>query len=241
MSSGAVLIIVPALGRPHHVAPLLESIETNTPAPHRTLFVCSPHDFTVHDAVRAVDGELVLTTWDPGHGDYARKINLGYRISTEPLLFLGATDLRFHREWLERAVAYLEPGVGVVGTNDLGNSRVLRGVHSTHTLVTREYVDTYGTIDEPGKVLHEGYWHEYCDDEFVETSWKREAWAFAHDSIVEHLHPAWGKGEMDAMYAQEGRRMRHGRRLFLRRRPLWVPNGGPDARRNRRGGDLRES
>lgn len=115
----------------------------------------------------------------------------------------------------------------MVGTNDLGNPRVLRGVHATHSLVTRRYVDQHGTIDEPGKVLHEGYWHEFCDDEFVETSWKRKAWAFAADSVVEHLHPAWGKAPMDDLYAQEPRRMRQGRRLFLHRRRLWTPNDGP--------------
>lgn len=225
---GATLIVVPVLRRPHRVAPLLEDIEAATPEPHRVLFACTTGDTAELAAVRKAGAEHFVIPWQ--RGDFARKVNTAYTRSTEPYLFMGADDLHFHPGWLTKALARLEDErVGVVGTNDLGNPRVMRGVHSTHSLVTRAYVDRHGTIDEPGKVLHEGYWHEYCDDEFVETSWKRKAWAFAADSIVEHLHPSWGKGEMDALYAENTARMRIGKRLFLKRRPMWTPNDGPGA------------
>lgn len=178
------------------------------------------------DAVKATGSDHFVIPWQ--RGDFARKVNAAYRASTEPFLFMGADDLHFHPGWLSAALArFEEPLVGVVGTNDLGNPRVMRGVHSTHSLVTRAYVERHGTIDESGKVLHEGYWHEYVDDEFVETSWKHKAWAFAHDSVVEHMHPSWGKGQMDDLYAENDVRMRSGKRLFLRRRPMWCPNDGP--------------
>jgi hypothetical protein len=111
--------------------------------------------------------------------------------------------------------------VGVVGTNDLGNARVMAGEHSTHSLVRRSYIDEQGTIDEQGKVLCEAYWHEYVDDEFVKTSMARHAWAFAEDSHVEHLHPGWGKAPMDALYEMQRMRMKHGRRVFWRREQMW--------------------
>lgn len=220
-----MVIAVPVLRRPHRVTPLLESIEAATPESYRVLFVCTTGDEAEIAAVEATGSDLIEIPWR--RGDYARKINAAYRNSTEPYLFLAADDLHFHPGWLAEAMGMFRPGVGVVGTNDLGNLRVQRGVHSTHSLVTREYVDAFGTIDEPGKVLHEGYWHEYVDDEFVETSWKRKAWAFAKHSIVEHLHPAWGKGEMDDLYREQPARMKQGQRLFLKRRPLWTPNDGP--------------
>lgn len=221
-----VVIIVPVLRRPQRASTLVESITSATPEPHRILFVCSPDDTDEQKAVSDTKADMLVVDWEPGHGDYAKKINAGYRASTEPLLFLAADDLKFHPGWLTAAQAHLSARVQVVGTQDLGNPRVLRGVHSTHTLVTRRYADR-GTIDEPGKVYHEGYWHEYCDDELVETAWYRKAWAFAADSVVEHLHPAWGKAQMDDLYRQEPRRLRYGRRLFLRRRHLWSPNDGP--------------
>jgi len=212
-------VIVPMLGRPHRVAPVVESIRETSDA--AVLFVCSPRDTEVHHAIDAVGGEQ-LHVDGPFPGDYARKINAATAATFTPLIFTGACDLLFHPGWLEAATAQLAPGIGVVGTNDLGSSRVMAGEHSTHSLVTRDYITKYGTIDEPGKVLHEGYPHEFVDDELVATAKHRDAWAFAFDSHVEHLHPNWSKAPMDRIYAQQCDRMRRGRRVFLRRQRLWT-------------------
>ncbi|WP_211349486.1 glycosyltransferase family A protein [Micromonospora pisi] len=213
-------ILVPMLGRPHRVAPLLESIAATTPGAE-VLFVVSPDDVAVHAEIDAAGRRRVTVPWR-GCGDYQRKINFGIRATTAPLLFTAADDLRFHPGWLNAAHKRLAAGIGVVGTNDLANKRVLRGDHATHMLVTREYVTEYGTIDEPGKFLHEGYPHEWCDDEAVATAKHRKAWAFARDAVVEHLHPTVGKAPMDPLYAQQGHRMAAGRSIFNRRRRLWT-------------------
>jgi glycosyltransferase involved in cell wall biosynthesis len=211
-----VAILVPVLRRPQNVAPLLTSIHDATPEPFRVLFICDPGDGAEQDAIAIAGGEMI----SPG-GNYAAKINQGVRATTEPLIFTGADDLRFHPGWLEAAVAKLEPGIGVVGTNDLCNARSIKGTHSTHSLVTREYAQL-GTIDDPDKLLHEGYPHEFVDDEFVATAKHRKAYAHAHDSIVEHLHPDAAKAPMDALYAARPMRMRMGRKIFRRRSPLWT-------------------
>lgn len=217
-----VAILVPVLRRPHRIRPLLESIESATPEPHRVLFIASPDDGPTHDTLRGVGAEwFCLDASYEGQGDYARKINAGYRHTTEPLIFCGADDLHFHPAWFERARARLRSRVGVVGTNDLGNPRVRSGRHATHSLVTRAYADRYGTIDEPGKILHEGYQHEYVDDELVATAKHRRAWAFAEDSIVEHLHVMWGKAPMDDLYAAHPARMTASRPLYRERQRLW--------------------
>lgn len=215
-----VVILVPMLGRPHRVQPLLESIDTTTPGA-RVLFCLTPGDNEVVAAVEKAGREHITVQWQR-HGDYARKINAGYRHTTEPLIFLGADDLRFHPGWLSAARRALTPGIGVVGTNDLGSPRVRSGEHATHCLVTRDYADQYGTIDQPGQIMHEGYWHEFVDDEMVETAKHRKAWAHAADSHVEHLHPSWRKAPQDALYRQQGARMRHSRPLFEQRRQLWT-------------------
>jgi glycosyltransferase involved in cell wall biosynthesis len=216
------VILVPVLRRPHRVAPLIESIDAATPEPHRTLFVLSPGDDAEFQAVRAAGGEwLVMDDCYEGAGDYARKINAGYRYSTEPLLFLGADDLKFHPGWLDRAVSRLGGTVHVVGTNDLGNPAVLAGEHSTHSLVTRDYVDVFGTVDEQAKVLHEGYRHNFCDTEFVSTAQRRNAFAFEGTSVVEHFHPSWGKAQMDEVYESGRRFFEADRRTYMARRRLW--------------------
>jgi hypothetical protein len=211
------VVLVPMLGRPGTVQPLVESIGDSADV----LFICSPHDKGTWDACTATGHDVLTVGWDPGPGDYARKINAGYKVTTDPLMFLGACDLRFHPGWLHAAAAKLTDGIGVVGTNDLGNPRVLRGEHATHSLVTRDYADL-GTIDGQPGILHEGYHHEYVDDELVGTAKKRGAWAFAADSVVEHLHPSWGKAPLDTLYAGQRMRMRFSRNLFHSRRLLWT-------------------
>lgn len=213
--------LIPVLRRPHRVAPMVESINAATPVPHRILFVASPGDVAEHDAVRASGADLLIIERPVSPGDYARKINAGYRATDEPLLFMGADDIHFHPGWFEAAAAHLSERIHAVGTNDLANRRVMAGEHSTHTLVCRFYADAFGTIDGPGSLLHEGYWHEYVDDEFVGTARSRDAFTSAQDSFVEHLHANNGKAPMDDLYAAQKVRMRAGKELFLQRWGLW--------------------
>ena len=189
-----VVVIIPTLGRPHHIKPLLSSLYHSTDRA-RPLFICNRYDSRVISVIRREGGDILFVDTEPGApGDYAIKINAGYRNSNEPLIFLGATDLKFHVNWLENAEQYITDQIQVVGTNDLGNPDVLRGNHSTHSLLTRKYADDFGTIDESNKILCEEYVHEYVDNEFCETAKHRNAWAMAMDSIVEHMHPAFRKG-----------------------------------------------
>lgn len=215
-----LIVLIPTLGRPHHIEPLLESLYSTTPDAH-VLFLTTESDVAARSAI-AMAGEQFVDVISKDKGDYARKINLGYRVTKEPLIFLGATDIKFHPNWLENAVKRIEGRAEVVGTNDLGNPRVIRGQHSTHTLVTRHYVKRYGTVDEPNKILHEGYPHEYVDDEFIQTAKCRDAFAMAKDSIVEHLHPTWGKGTWDNSYREVNNRLDQGYRHFCRRSKLWT-------------------
>lgn len=215
-----VVILVPILQRAHRVAPLVESIRATCTA--RPLFLVSPGDVAVHDAVDRI-GEKRIIVVRGVHGDYARKINAGVRTTTEPLIFTAADDLQFLPGWLDAARAAMTDHIGVVGTNDLGSPRVVAGQHATHFLMARWYIEQHGTIDEPGKAMHEGYPHEYVDDEVVGTARARRAWAFAEDSHVKHLHPDWcPEVPRDALYAGQRRRMHMGRPLFARRQRLWA-------------------
>lgn len=214
-SQADLVILAPVLRRPHRVKPLLDSARAATPGA-RVLFVCDPDDEEEIAEVDRLDAERILVA-----GNYAAKINQATLHTDSELLFLAADDLHFHPGWFEAASARLTRRVGVVGTNDLANPRVLRGVHSTHSLVARWYCHL-GTIDEPDKLLHESYPHEFVDDEFVATAKHRGAFVAARDSIVEHLHPMVGKAPMDDLYAAQRTRMRAGRRIYRRRRKLWM-------------------
>lgn len=217
------VVLVPCLRRPHRVAPLVDSLNVATPSGEcRLLFLASPGDDAEQEAVLATGADLLVIEHSQGPGDYARKINCGYRATTEPLLFLAADDVAFRPGWLAAAREHVDTGAHVVGTNDLGNPRVMRGEHATHSLVTRSYIDEHGTIDEPGAVLFEGYHHNWCDTEFVATAKRRGVWSFAPNSIVEHLHPHWNKAQNDAVYDLGQSRFNDDRKTYQRRCHLWT-------------------
>lgn len=218
--AGDIALLIPVLRRPHNAKPLYESAMANTPGGH-VVFLCSPNDRAEQAACEATGATVMVISEPVRFGDYQRKINFGYRHTTEPLIFTGADDIRFSPGWLDAVREKIIDGAHVVGTNDLGNARVMRGEHATHLVITRRYVKEFGTIDEPDKVLHEGYPHEFCDDEAVGTAKFRGVWAMALDAHVEHLHPNWGKAPSDELYAAQRQRMIIGRRLYLQRRRLW--------------------
>jgi glycosyltransferase involved in cell wall biosynthesis len=217
-----IAILVPVLARPGNAARLVASITENTKVPYRILFLCSPGDDAEIEAAQETGAEVRVVSFRCGPGDYAAKINHGFHATDEPWIFQGADDLRFHRGWDEKVLRVGESSkAGVVGTNDLGNPRVRRGLLSTHSLVRRSYVvEQGGSLDGPGVVLHEGYHHNFVDAELVELASVRRAWTFAKIAIVEHLHPHWGKGQMDATYDLGLSTYREDQRLFGQRMKL---------------------
>lgn len=189
-------IIVPTFGRPNRLAPLLDNLaKTTPPRSYWVLFVVDPDDTPTWEALEDLVGFTALEH----AGTYPAKVNAGVRASQADWLLLTADDVVFGEGWLEAAMAHAREDVGVIGTNDLHNPAVQQGDYATQILVARWYVEL-GTIDEPGKVFCEGYHHNGVDVELCETAKARGAYAHAHDSVIEHLHPTWGKGERDATY-----------------------------------------
>jgi hypothetical protein len=213
-----LVILVPVLRRPHRVAPLLDSITATVPGA-QVLFVATADDADELAALDAAGAEYI--TVPPEREGYAPKINAGYRATDRALLFLGADDLRFHPGWFAHASARIQGRVGVVGVNDLGNPRVMRGKHATQFLIARSYVDQHGTIDQPGLVLHEGYRHNFVDDELLATARRRGAVAMALRSHVEHLHPNWKKSVRDTVYDLGQASFEADREVYNSRRHLW--------------------
>jgi hypothetical protein len=222
-----VYVLIPVLNRPERVEPLLESLASSAGyhAKLRPLFLASPGDEAEIAACRASDADTVVVPWECGDGDYARKINLGANLAREEgadWFFHGADDLCFCPGWADEAIKVGERhGKAFVGTDDLGNGLVRAGRHSTHSLVRVDYLDQ-GTIDEPGKLLHEGYDHQYVDTEAVGTAMARDEWVFAPTSKVEHLHYFWGKSQNDATYLKAMRAGTSDAALFQSRQHLWL-------------------
>jgi len=219
----SIAILLPVLNRPHRVKALLRSLRDADEEGITTnpVFVCSDGDTRQIAAVKAA-GLEPLILYSPGRGEYARKTNLATQTIEDEWLFMGADDLHFHPGWAPACLDEHErTGCLVIGTNDLGNSAVMAGRHSTHSLVHRDYL-AFGTIDEPGKLLCDRYDHNSVDVEFWETAKARGQAAFAADAHVEHLHRLWGKASFDATYRKGTRNATADKRLYLQRRRLWA-------------------
>jgi hypothetical protein len=195
-------ILIPVLGRPQNVQPLVDSIVESTKGAYRIIFVCSPSDQEEIYFCRLTAYDTWIAPFESGPGDFAKKINWAYEQTTSSWIFQGADDIRFSPGWDTEALKVVSRGRSVIGTNDLKNPGVKRGQHSTHTLFSRAYIDKYGsgTIDGRGKIFHEGYDHQFTDNEFCQVAMRRGEWAFAKKAVVEHLHPYWGTAPWDETY-----------------------------------------
>lgn len=215
-------ILIPVLRRPDNIEPLVESVEKST-TDFKLIFIASPGDEEEICELECQNQSfIVMDDSYENKGDYAKKINKGFNSVEAEWYFLGADDIRFHSGWFETAMEVQQKNdTCVIGTNDMGNPTVTSGQHATHSLVIRDYVLECGTIDEPGKVLHEGYRHNFVDSEFVETAKWRGAWTFAKESKVEHLHPDWHKGTRDPIYTIGKSGWEIDKRYFEQRKILW--------------------
>ena len=211
----SLAILVPVLRRPQNVTPLLDSIAATTPRPYRVLFLCDPGDVSQQDAI-ARDGGWMLS---PG-GSYAHKINIGVRATDEPLILLGADDIRPRGGWFEAATVAMTGGVEVVGLNDL-IPRPARPSHATHFLMTREAAMLSCAGGEPGP-LCEQYLHFRSDDELIATATQRGIYTYAPDAVVEHLHPMCGTAPDDDTYRKGRASARIDGRRFAERMHLWT-------------------
>jgi hypothetical protein len=192
-----VAVIVPVLDRPQNAEPFMRSLRASTGLAE-AYAVVEESDEATQQAWRDAGASLIVTT---AH-TFAEKVNAGYDNTDEPWLFLVGDDVRFHPGWLDHAQQVaVNTGAKVIGTNDLGNVRVMNGEHATHMLVARDYIAEQGASwDGPGVVCHEGYQHWFVDDELVTVAKQRNTFAPALASLVEHLHPAWGKADTDSTY-----------------------------------------
>jgi hypothetical protein len=215
-------VLVPVLGRPEHAEPFMASLRASTGLA-TAYAICDDADTDVIAAWKAAGASVVVGTTDADMskppvdrpGTFAEKVNLGYRQTSEPWLFLVGSDVRFHPGWLDHAQAAASDRFHVIGTNDLGNPQVMTGETATHPLIRRSYVDEVGASwDGPGVVAHEGYGHWWVDAEIVVAAKQRRVWIPALASRVEHLHPLWGKADDDEVYRLGQQHVEADRALF---------------------------
>lgn len=225
-----VAILVPVLNRPHRPLPLVESLRSSD-ADAMLYFLVNDDDLQELAAVQKVASDypshVCMLTLPSAQRSWAKKINEGWRRTSEEWMLLGADDIAFHAGFVEQAQELMaEPKVGVIGTNDLGNRATREGWHSTHPFVSRRYA-ARGTVDSTCELAHEGYRHNFADTELIATAKQREAYAHCAAAIVEHLHPLWKKSPYDDTYRLGQSSFAEDQALFNKRRVLfgWESRG----------------
>lgn len=213
-------VLIPTFGRPHALHRVIDNLFENTPEDAFTAyFILEPNDYESQQVAQRLRARVIFNEELPS---YSGAINTAYRKTLEPYFFTGADDLGFHAGWLDYAMTCMQKGFQVVGTNDMGGIPIGKERDSTHYLVDRDYIKKKsGVIDMKNTVLYPFYNHNWTDKEFIETAQKRGVYAYAPESKTEHLHPAWGKGQMDATYKKGQMTSDKDREIFLGRRHLW--------------------
>jgi hypothetical protein len=208
-------VLVPVVHRPWAAAPFMASV-AGDPRVRVTAVVQEPDSESV-EAWALAGAEQLLQSGTT----FAQKVNAGFRATDAPWVLLAGDDVRFTPGWLDACLRAAESGAEVVGTNEVDNRRVRQGLHSCHPFISRAYVNSVGASwDGPGVVCHEGYRHQYVDDEIVLAAKQRGVWAFAEDAVLEHLHPIHGKAPQDAIYRLGASAASADRATFMERRRL---------------------
>ena len=212
-----VAVIVPVIGRPQNAAPFMRSLKASTGLAE-VYAVCEEDDAESRKAWGEADANVISTNVHT----FAEKVNVAYEeLGDEfPWYFLVGDDVKFHPGWLDHAQQMaLNTGAKVIGTNDLGTDRVMDGEHATHVLIARDYIAEQGATwtDGPGVVCHEGYRHGFVDDELVTVAKQRGTFVPALASIVEHMHPWFGKGDEDDIYKLGRKSLGRDQVLFRKR------------------------
>ncbi|HYH54021.1 MAG TPA: glycosyltransferase family A protein [Solirubrobacterales bacterium] len=191
-----VAILIPTLGRPHALQPLLTNLRQTTEFRYRVYFVVDQDDQETRDVIDKMPGfDFTSVLCD---GTYPEKSNAGHAASAdEELILPTADDVVFHDGWLQAVLPHFEAGWQVVGTCD--TSPITEdGGHVTMPILRRSYIEDPGAVwGEPGKVFFEGYHHSRVETELWHLALHRDVAIFERESVIEHLHPEWSTRPVD--------------------------------------------
>lgn len=218
-----IAIIVPTLGRPHLLEPLLENIAAVTPPVYRVVFVVDPEDDPSWEVMGRVFRDHPEAMAIEHAGTYPVKTNRGVAMSDSEFVALVNDDVVFHEGWWELARSALRRGVDVIGPSDT-TPATEGGQAVTMPIVRRSYIQSPGGAwGERGKALHEGYHHNFSETELWELARFREVARYISRCVIEHRHPDWGTAGIDETYRKGAHTgWAEDEALFNQRREEWL-------------------
>jgi hypothetical protein len=217
-------VVIPTVGRADRLGPLVANLFATAPMAHQ-FYVLDEGDQESHEAIlEAVSGlgEHPRVSVLRCDGTYPQKTNYGFSRGDGEWVLPTADDVKFHDNWLQEAELAMSIGADVIGTNDLSGMSAQR---PTMPIVRRSYAEDPGAAwGEEGTLFSEQYHHNFVDNELWSLAVVRGVATYAPNCVIEHLHPSFGKAEVDATYRKGGlnlERWAHDEELFNDRKAQW--------------------
>ena len=185
-----ISILLPTRNRPHNLKRLYESVRA-TASQMPEFSVYADEDPASAELARSLGMVVTLGT---------RRIllsdmwNVAYRAATGDILMLCGDDIIFRTPnwdvWVREAFAAYPDKIAFVYGDDLAHGRK----HGTHGFLHRTWVELIGYFTPP--IFSFGYCDTWLNDVAEELGRR----VFLPDVVTEHMHPFWGKAEMDSVY-----------------------------------------
>jgi hypothetical protein len=190
-----LLVIVPSRGRPQHIAALWDEWQVTTIGSAQLLVAVDDDDPTLGDYEKVcADRGIELTV-----GPRLRMCPTLNKVAVEraphhfAIGFMGDDHRPRTAGWDQSYLDTLqELNTGIVYGNDLLRGETL----PTQVAMTADIIQTLGYMVPPGVI------HLFADNTFYDLGHEIDRIRYLPDVIVEHLHPAAGKGEWDAGYVE---------------------------------------
>lgn len=194
-TNSLLAINIATLWRHHKLEGIVRNILATTNVSLKVYFVVEDNDTdSINEVNRLIEKGYPVVCVKSDKRNCNKAINVGFNASTEPFFGFCGDDCVFKPNWAEELMKVFEdPKIQVTcswdGLYDGGKS---------FYCMRRNYILNFGTIDEPGKVIHEGYGHTWVDNEFLETAIHRGVFHYCPQSEVKHCHYVLMNLEEDA-------------------------------------------
>lgn len=212
-----IQIIVPTYKRIQNIEKCFNNIlETPDCEP---LFVVHESDTDSLNEVKRLGAKYTIDKQSPSGVNAS---NAGYWAVKTNWFVLSQDDIIFHKGWLDNALKHITKGIKVVGLYD-GYPYHLQSQHSVAWLINKNYVQKNSlSIGHKNVLFNPDYKKNYADNELNDTAKFRGVWAYASDSLAEHLHPGFNKSQIDSTYQMNENFLGDDRGLYNSRIHLWT-------------------
>lgn len=183
-----MILLVPSRGRPERAAIMCASARETAEGPIEILVMVDPDDPALEGYRELVPDVVVL----PERLGYSGSLNHGARLSWDEHAILGAfgDDVIFRTKGWDRLVARALRIPGLCYPNDLAH----RAGWATAVWMSAQVAQALGWLAYPG------CWHQYVDNVWWEIGHAIGRLTYLEGVVVEHMHQAYGKAEMDDTY-----------------------------------------